>query len=250
MSATYIGSNFVITDVSYKQRNDGVIQYQKKVLYRGDQTSVSYPSIGDNVDGFSVVGVSLTITDGAFSELIIKGESSGGTGGGGSSGFGAGQVLRDATNSASEDPIATAINFDKATAGMPSIVDSAGGIITSGQTLTEGTGSVFSSDGEFLGFTKNAKKNLFGIQSYLNPTLSHRRRFSTNTEPSMDAVGRIVNPASDFPEIETGRTWLCTNITYVKRGNTYEVTQEFRGSDRKGWNRRIYGSPVAAPSTS
>lgn len=249
MSATYIGSQFVTTNVSYRQKNDGVIEYQKRVLYRGDQTSICAPSIGDVVDGFPVVGVSLVITDGAFSELNIKGESSS-AGGGGSSGFVAGQLLRDATNSTSEEPITTAINFTSATSGLASIIDSAGGVVTQGQTVTAGTGSIFTEDGEFVGFTKNAKKNLFGIQSYLNPALSHRRRFSTTTKPSLSAVGRIVNSAGDFPTIENGRTWLCTNITYVLRGDTYEVTQEFRASGRQGWNVYIYGSPVSAPSTS
>lgn len=247
MSATYIGSQSVTTNVSYRQRNDGVIEYQKIVLYRGDQTSVSFPSIGDTEDGFPIVGVSLVITDGAFSELTIKGESSSA---GGGSGFGAGQLLRDATNSTSEEPITTAINFTSATAGLPSIIDSAGGVVTQGQTVTAGTGSIFTEDGEFVGFTQNAKKNLFGVQSYLNPALSHRRRFSTTTKPSLSAVGRIVNSAADFPQLETGRTWLCTNITYVLRGDTYEVTQEFRASGRQGWNVYIYGSPVSAPSTS
>lgn len=245
MSATYIGSTEIVTDTSYKQKNDGVIEYQKRILYRGDQTSISFPSIGDNVDGFSVVGVSVTRTDGAFYELVVKGESVGSSGGGGFSG---GPLLRDATNSTSEEPIASAVNFNSATAGLPSIVDSAGGIVTQGNAVTPETGSIFTQDGEFVGFVKTAKNNLFGIQSYLNPTLNHRRRFSTTSKPDISAVGRIVTPAGDFPSIESGRTWLCTNITYVLRGDTYEVTQEFRASGRQGWNVYIYGDPVAAPT--
>lgn len=247
MSASYIGSTAVVTDISYKQKNDGVVEYQKRTLYRGDQTSISFPNIGDSIDGFSVVGVSVVKTDGSFFELVIRGESVGSSGSGG---FNNGQLLRDATNSLSEEPIASAINFTSATSGLASIIDSAGGIVTQGQTITEGTGSIFTEDGEFVGFTKNAKKNLFGVQSYLNPTLTHRRRFSTTSKPSISAVGRIVNSAADFPSIESGRTWLCTNITYVLRGNTYEVTQEFRASGRGGWNQYIYGDPVSAPSAS
>lgn len=249
MSATYIGSSDVIVSETYGQSNDGVSTYEQKKLYGGNTAVSGLPQIGDSVNGFRVIGVSLIVTDGAFSEVIIRGESTG-TAGGGSGGFGSGQLLSDATNSTSEEPITTSPNFISSANGLPSIIDSAGGAVTQGQAVTDGTGSIFSADGEFLGFTKNAKSNLGGVQSYLNPTLSHRRRFSTTSEPSISAVGRIVNPAGDFPAIESGRTWLCTNISYTLRGDNYEVTQEFRASGRQGWSEYIYGPPVSAPSTS
>lgn len=248
MSATYIGvTSGLVTSISYKQRNDGIIQYTKKLLYLGSQPPTVLPSIGDIVDNFSVVGASLAIGENGFSEVIIQAESSP-LGGGAAGGFSSSRVLVDAANSTSEEPIASAINFNVETAGLPSIVDSAGGIVTQGNAITPETGSIFTENGEFVGFTKNAKKNLFGVQSYLNPSLSHKRRFSTNTKPSISAVGRIVNPATDFPEIEEGRTWLCTNISYVQRGDVYEVSQEFRSSGRQGWNTYIYGPPISAPA--
>lgn len=249
MSATYLGLSGLVTDISYKQQNDGIVEYTKRILYHGNQTSISVPSIGDNIDGFLCVGVSLVKTDGAFIEVNLRGESSGNGGGGG--GFSSGALLRDATSSTAEEPIETAINFQTATAGLPSIVDSSGGAYTqgSGEEIL-GYAAAFSEDGLFIGFNKNAQKNFFGVKSYLSPTLSYKRNFSSQTKPSISAVGRIVNPAGDFPDIESGRTWLCMSISYTKRGNSYEVSQEFRGSDRGGWNNYIYGPAISAPSYS
>ena len=98
---------------------------------------------------------------------------------------------------------------------------------------------MFTSDGEFLGFTKYAKQNLFGVQSYLNPNITYSLNFVTGTRPSLDKVGKIMSSVSGAPTLESGKNWMLVS-----------VTQTFQASAESGWNTYIYGSAVSPPPAS
>jgi len=249
MSATYIGYvDGLVSETSYSVSNDGVAKYTEKIVAKVGSTYTA-PAIGTTktVDGqtLSVVGVSISAQSGNFTEYSVQyeGRASDTTAPSAST-----IVESSLTASTGEEPIASNYNFVVSHDNSDSIVAFSGGAVTQGTTSTGG--SLFSTDGEFLGFTKNAKRNLFGVQSYLNPNISYSRSYSTTTRPDLSKVGKIMSGTSGFPTLQTGKNWLCTSITYRKQGTTYNVTQEFRASDRNGWNEYIYGAPVSVPPAS
>lgn len=246
MSANYQGysGTALITESSYEEANDGVATFTQITLVM-PTTSLTTPALTKTIsiggETLRLVGWNVTSGQGGFTKLTetFQGQSATRT------------LQQNATNSTSEEPIETNKNFLVSTDLAATIVDFAGGALTEGESVNATTGgAVFDSEGRFLYFNKNAKGRLFGVTSYLNPNLTYRRNFTTTTTPSLIAVGKIVTPSSDFPSTVMSASWLCTGIQYIQRGNTFEVTHDFRSSDQKGWSEYIYGQPVAAPSTS
>ena len=242
MSATYIGYNGTILngEVSYKENKEGMVEYSVRNLIRADVTVVT-PLINDSisVDGQSlkITNISIETANPDFKEMVLtyQGKSS------------TTSIQYDVTNATGEEPIATNYNFLVSHDNSNSIIEFAGGSITAGTTCNGGA-AVFEEDGAFSHFNKGAKNKLFGVTSYLNPAVTFRRCFTTNTQPDLSLVGRIITPAAGFPNIRSPRTWLLTAITYQKKGNTYDVTQDYRASDTRGWNTYIYGASIAAPT--
>jgi len=249
MSATYIGyADGLLTETSYSVSNDGVAKYTERIIAKVGSTYTA-PAIGatKTVDGqsLSVVNVSISAQSGNFTEYSIQYEGRASSSTAPTSNL----VESSLTGATGEEPIASNYNFIVSHDNSQSIVEFSGGAVTQGNGSTNG-GALFSTDGEFVGFTKYAKKNLFGVQSYLNPNITFSRSYSSTTKPSLSAVGKIMSSPSGFPALQTGKNWLCTSITYRKQGTTYNVTQEFRASDRNGWNTYIYGPAVSVPSAS
>lgn len=245
MSATIVGdiSSGMITETSYEVSQDGLTTYTQKTLYN-PSASVATPSLTKSISiggaSLRLVSATSSIRSGQFKELVEIFQGKSGT-----------TLQQNATNSTAEEPIETNRNFLVSQDQAQSIVALAGGALTQGESINATTGgAVFDENGRFLYFNKNAKYNLFGVASYLNPNLTYRRGFTTTTTPNLSAVGRIVTPASDFPTTVPSGTWLCTSIEYVQRGGTFQVTQDFRSSDQKGWNPYIYGPATSPPSSS
>ena len=246
MSSTYQGysGTALITESSYDEANDGLATYTQTTLVM-PTTSLTTPSMTKTVSvggqTLRLVSWNVTSGQGGFTRLTetFQGQSATRT------------LQQNATNSTSEEPIETNKNFIVSTDLAETIVNFAGGALTEGNSVNATTGgAVFDEEKRFLYFNKNAKGNLFGVTSYLNPNLTYRRSFTTTTTPSLTAVGRIVTPSGDFPATVPSGTWLCTGIQYVQRGKTFEVSHDFRSSDQRGWNTYIYGPVVSAPSTS
>jgi len=242
MSATYIGysGQSLNGEISYKENKDGLVEYTVRNLIRADQ-SVTTPAIGNSIsiDGqtLKITDVNVEIANPDFKEVVSTylGKSS------------TTSIQYDVTNATGEEPIATNYNFLVSHDNSNSIVEYAGGSITAGTTCNGGA-AVFDADGAFSHFNKGAKKQLFGVTSYLNPAVTFRRCFTTNTQPDLSKVGRIITSGTGFPPIQSPRTWLLTAISYQQKGNTYDVTQDYRASDTKGWNIYIYGSATSAPA--
>ena len=94
-------------------------------------------------------------------------------------------------------------------------------------------------DGKFLGFA--ADSPFAGIDSYLYPSTTYRRTFSTSGRPtSLSGVGKI---NSDVPiSVDNGATWLFTSKTWSRQGGLYSITEEYLLSGPKGWDTTIYDS--------
>lgn len=242
MSATYIGYNGVSLngEISYKENKEGLVEYTVRNLIRGDINVVT-PVIGQSISidnqQLKITNVSVEIANPDFREVVTTYEGRSATT----------SIQYNVTNATGEEPIETNYNFLVSHDNSDSIVTFAGGSITAG-TVCNGGAAVFEVDGAFSHFNRGAQRKLFGVTSYLNPAVTFRRCFTTDTKPDLSLVGRIVNSEAGFPEIQAPRTWLLTAITYQTKGNTYDVTQDYRSSDTKGWNTYIYGEPITAPA--
>lgn len=235
MSATYLGYNGqdLIPESSWEQNKEGLITYTEKNMVLRSVTAVT-PTLNEtkNIGGRTLRAVSINVVSsgGAFTEITVTYQGQEGT-----------TLQQDSTSSTGEEPIeSNKYFFSEDSGGGSSIVTAAGS-----------TSVIYNDDGSFAGFSKDAKKNFFGVTSYLNPNLVYRRSFTTSVTASatdLSAVGRIVTATSDFPSAITGSTWLCVGISYVKRGQAFDVTQDFRASGENGWNTYIYGAAISPPS--
>jgi hypothetical protein len=235
MSATYIGyaGQDLMPESSWEQNKEGLITYTEKNMVLRSAT-VTTPTLNTTktIGGQQLRAVSVNVISGggAFTEITVTYQGQEGT-----------TLQQDSTNATGEEPIeSNKYFFNGDTGGGSSIVNAAG--------LAN---VIYNDDNSFAGFSKNAQKNFFGVTSYLNPNIVYKRSFTTSVTASatnLSAVGRIVNRDSDFPSVVTGATWLCVGISYVKRGQAFDVTQEFRASGEGGWNTYIYGASISAPS--
>jgi hypothetical protein len=235
MSATYIGYNGIdlMPESSWEQNKEGLITYTEKNMILRSATVVT-PTLSQTrvIGGQTLRAVSINVVSsgGAFSEVTVTYQGQEGV-----------TLQQDSTSSTGEEPIESNKYFFN-------------GDIGGGSSIVTAAGSenvIYNDDGSFAGFSKNAKKNFFGVTSYLNPNLVYRRSFTTSVTASatdLSTVGRIVTKTADFPSSVTGATWLCVGISYVKRGQAFDVTQDFRASNENGWNTYIYGTAIAAPS--
>ena len=235
MSATYIGYDGInlMPESSWEQNKEGLITYTEKNMVLRSATVVT-PTLAQtrNIGGQTLRAVAINVVSGggAFSEITVTYQGQEGL-----------TLQQDSTSSTGEEPIeSNKYFFNGDIGGGSSIVTAAGS-----------SNVIYNDDGSFAGFSKNAQKNFFGVTSYLNPNLVYRRSFTTSVTASatnLSTVGRIVEKTSDFPSSVTGSTWLCVGISYVKRGQAFDVTQDFRASGEQGWNTYIYGEAVAAPA--
>jgi len=234
MSATYIGysGTELMPESSWEQNKEGLITYtEKNMVLRS--TSVVTPTLTAtrNIGGQTLRAVAVNVVSGggAFSEITVTYQGQEGL-----------TLQQDSTSSTGEEPIeSNKYFFNGDIGGGSSIVTAAGS-----------ANVIYNDDGSFAGFSKNAQRNFFGVTSYLNPNLVYRRSFTTSVTASatnLSTVGRIVTATDDFPAVVDGATWLCVGISYVKRGQAFDVTQDFRASGEQGWNTYIYGAETAAP---
>jgi hypothetical protein len=235
MSATYIGytGTDLMPESSWEQNKEGLITYtEKKMVLRSGTVVTPTLSQTISVGGQTLRAVAVNVVSGggAFTEVTVTYQGQEGI-----------TLQQDSTSSTGEEPIeSNKYFFNGDIGGGSSIVTAAG----AGNVI-------YNDDGSFAGFSKNAQRNFFGVTSYLNPNLLYRRSFTTSVTASatdLSTVGRIVTATSDFPSTVEGATWLCVGISYVKRGQAFDVTQDFRASGEKAWNTYIYGTAIAAPA--
>lgn len=109
-------------------------------------------------------------------------------------------------------------------------------------------------EGEFPEGAKEGDQNRYaGVQSYLSASGTWTRSITTNKSPTLKGLGKISTPTGN-PPTPAGRNWLYTGFsaTYVSPARsdatrTLEgrITQNWRLSSRRGWDKDIYGEVKA-----
>ena len=223
MSATIIGlSSIFTTRLSHTQNSDRsvIVTWIQKVspnsAFSAPVIGTVYSYLGVNV---AVVNVTVDRTSGEFVEVIARLEGAGGS-------ASASPYQQESIGSLAEEPIQTHPNFSAILA-----------------TATQ-NGATFDENNNFVGFNSRAGGNLVGVQSYLSPTISYRRTYTTTSTPSLVNVGRYFSAGafSDFPVVPSGANWLLTSISFVSKSGVITVSEDYRASDSNGWNPFIYRS--------
>ena len=221
MSATIIGlTSIFTTQLSHTQNSDRslFVTWIQKIspleVFQAPIIGSVYSYIGVNV---KVTNVTVDRTSGEFVVVTAQLEGAGVAISGSS-------FQQDSIGSISEEPIQTHPNFSSILA------------------VATSAGVKFDDSNNFVGFTKSASGGLCGVQSYLSPTLSYRRTYTTTTTPSLVNVGRyyVPNAFTDFPDVPAGANWLLTSISFVSKSGVLIVNEDYRASDSKGWNPYIY----------
>lgn len=248
MPAPVFKGNFPVTKKqSWEKSKDGKFKYSITKAYLAN-TSVVTGVIGSTITtegrAFYLSNIGIVTKD-AITEVTHEYSST--VIAGGSPEEEKAVTIYEANAVLSEEPIASHPAFTAATGiYSSSIVSAAGNVLTEG---TSGTGGViFSEEGVFVGFSKNALNNFFGVQSYLSPQVTFRKTFSKPSSPSTSytqKVGYIFdNPDNEAPNLVSPRNWLFTNLSWRNSGTStnglFEIVEEYRASGPKGWNDIIY----------
>lgn len=232
------GSFPVLISESTSQTNDGAYQYVRTRTYT--LAGVVTPTIGAS---FSYEGQTLSLTSFSISRkdgLATLTETYTGS-------DTTTPDVYEVSASTADEPIASHPAFTSSTGiYATSIVDASGGAITQG---TSGSGgAIFNEDGSFVGFSKNANNNFFGIQSFLSPRVAYKRIYSKTSAPtSAEQVAYIyATPLGSPPAIPSGRNWILSGVSWQNNGNKntnsgqYQITEEYLSSGPSGWNNTIY----------
>ena len=132
--------------------------------------------------------------------------------------------------------------FERVVNGVPKTVQRGGG------TTNTNMGFLFKAfELNYDPITKTAKTdklNAFAkITHYLSACQVTWKRNTTRkvSAATIEKVGYIDTPKGQAPRLPSGRNWLNMGITQTQKGQVYQVSEEWRASDRRGWNTTIYG---------
>ena len=222
MATAIIGFNDIFTtELSHTRDSDGstIVTWKRKVRTDVNFTAPVFGSQYLFLGSIYVYVTRVTIirTSGEFVEVEAQLE---GVGSAGSSTSG----QQESIGSIAEEPIQTHPNFS-------SIFQAA---------TTEGV--TYDENNNFVGFNSKAQGGLAGVQSYLSPTLSYRRSYTTTTTPSLVNVGRVfnANAFADFPDVVNGANWLLTAMNFTSKAGVLTVSEDYRASSATRWNPYIY----------
>ena len=93
---------------------------------------------------------------------------------------------------------------------------------------------------------KTDKLNDFAkITHYLSACQVTWKRTTTRkaSATQITTVGYIDTPKGPAPSLPSPRKWLNMGITQSQKGQVYQVSEEWRASDFRGWNPTIYTKP-------
>ena len=99
--------------------------------------------------------------------------------------------------------------------------------------------------GSFIKFSGDDAGDLLGVQYYLTPANNVSVTYWTTTKPNLNQRMSIVSK----PSLGAGRTflkppnvknYLLVDMPYRIQGSLYQVTEQYMGSAKGGWNKIIY----------
>lgn len=244
----YKGTFPAVKRQSWEKTKDGKFLYSITNAYKANDgvvTGVLGSTLSTLGKTFYLTGIDLT-TKNAITEVTLEYTASI-AGAGASTAELEALTIYEASAVLSEEPISSHPAFTVSTGVFStSIVTASGGLTTEGTGISGG--AIFSEEGIFVGFTKTATNNFFGVQSYLSPKVTFRKTYSQPSVPAVSytqKVGYIYGtPDGQAPSLESPRNWLFTNLSWRNSGTSqnglFEITEEYTGSGINGWNDTIY----------
>lgn len=105
--------------------------------------------------------------------------------------------------------------------------------------------------GMFIGFPGDAGSGLAGVSKYLCENIVVTKNYVAIQAPDDSFEIPIIrwptiHPGDrgirTVPSIPLGFNWMQTDLVYTRRGNVYEVSEEYTASGANGWNNVVYPS--------
>lgn len=97
--------------------------------------------------------------------------------------------------------------------------------------------------GAFKAFTNYKDYPEFaGVEQYIVPSVIVNYSYYQSSAPSLAAVGRVFGGVPGFRRPPNVRNFLLVGMPYRQVANIYFVTEQYLGSDQRGWSRTIYGA--------
>ena len=101
-----------------------------------------------------------------------------------------------------------------------------------------------SETGQFIGFTGDGAGDLLGVQYYLTPANNVSVTYWTTTKPNLNKRMSIVAKPEiglkTFYKPPNVKNYLLVDMPYRIQGSLYQVTEQYMGSAKGGWNKMIY----------
>ena len=101
-----------------------------------------------------------------------------------------------------------------------------------------------SETGQFIGFTGDDAGDLLGVQYYLTPANNVSVTYWTTTKPNLNRRMSIVAKPEigrkTFYKPPNVKNYLLVDMPYRIQGSLYQVTEQYMGSAKGGWNKAIY----------
>ena len=134
-----------------------------------------------------------------------------------------------------EEPIETHPDFISKIGGQPSSPKN-GAIF-----LDPETGLITEDDAKGVFHAFNASSAKAGMISYLaGRNITFRKNWTQDSKPSsLGGVGGRDTPSA-APSVSGGYDWLYIGMSYVKRGDHYSVSREWKLSGPGGWDSDVY----------
>ena len=104
-------------------------------------------------------------------------------------------------------------------------------------TLKKSTDNVKS---EFGGFIDPSDREFFGVEHFFVNRPNVTRTYWTKIVPTLKQGMTIVDKIPDFINPPGIVNWLLLDTPYRQVGNSYQLTEQYKGAPEPGWSKKIY----------
>ena len=120
----------------------------------------------------------------------------------------------------------------------------AGGTALAGTIASPKNGATFDPETkQFLGWMADAcPADLIGVRSYYRNAMVVRATWFSFQPPRFRYDARITAAPPGVPDIAGVKDWLEMAPSGEKVGTLFRISQEYIGSDNRGWSKKIYGN--------
>jgi hypothetical protein len=110
-----------------------------------------------------------------------------------------------------------------------------------GSASSPKNGAKFDDDGNFIGFIDDGAGDLYGVQKYLDGSVTCTvTKLGKEPDSVVANLPIVQSPPDGAPSLGSGRNWLLVDVQQVRKGFYWETKKVYRASGMRKWNSQIY----------